>query len=165
MRLKDKHVEAWAAKSLAGQQVRGWVFLSTVTAVNPFAPDPNVATSGVEDYLAERGLDPSMRLHLSTGFAALTESRFAVASTSAARNRPKELLAEAAGGQIGCRWFDNSNSGNGFRNWLFELPDGRHLAAATGIKVLGRTTEMRERADRFVELLADRADLVGQGLD
>lgn len=161
-KLDRDRLQDWLAATQQPIAIEAWIITATPITSNPFAP-ADEAPYDVERQLPKLNLGGSTRVHgRAQNAIVLGDGRLiGIGMGGLMRPAPKEIAFDVDAAEISVGWFDNTESGNTFRNWVIDLGDGRYYASATGIKLLGRQTRMSGLADQFVGALAERAAPIG----
>lgn len=162
MAFKEGLLAGWIESNFPGETLAGY---TVATASGGSEQGTRHSTAGVD------GDDQRDQLRIRLGFAddakvtvgesgtflAATQTRLIVGSRSSVRNRPKDLIVAAPLTDVRVHWFDATVSSNWFRHWVIDLGGGRWRTDRTGLKALGRETQIAPVADEFVAVLGDRA--------
>lgn len=154
--MKLETAQAWFGSQFPQQALRAFVVASS-------APHQLDAESITSDSLREinshgrvRGFDDTQRLVAYERVVCLflTDGHLIVSSVGGAlRVKPKDHLHTFDRNQLRCEWFDDEQTGNRIRNWVFFLPNSQWMAVATGTKILGKEPRMAGFADTFLQQL------------
>jgi hypothetical protein len=158
-KLSTGSLESWLGRNHQAAAIESWMVTATPITVNPADVRDSGSPFDVDRHVARRGLDPARRVHGRTQNAlVLAGGRLVgIGMGGLLRPAPKEVILDVAADGIAVEWFDNSSAGNAFRNWIIDLGDGRFYASATGIRILGKRTQMADQADEFAAALGERA--------
>ena len=157
--MKLEVAKSWFDERFPQDQLRAFILAGSVNA-DTDGSSSSKALYDISYHGGLRGLDEErrlVRLQRSAGFF-LTDDKLVISSVGGAfRVRPKELRHTIERADMRCEWFDYASAGTEFRNFVFFMADGSWIGVGTGIKILGKETQMRGWADEFVAALGASA--------